>query len=60
MGREGEKERNINVWLPLTHPLLGTWPPTHACALTGNQTSDPLIRRPVLNPLSHSSQGGIT
>ena len=24
-GREGERERNINVWLPLMHPLLGTW-----------------------------------
>ena len=23
-GREKEKERNINVWLPLTHPILGT------------------------------------
>ena len=24
--------------LPLEHPLLGTWPITQACALTGNQT----------------------
>ena len=24
-GREKDKERNINVWLPLVHPLLGTW-----------------------------------
>ena len=36
-GREGERERNINVWLPLTHPTLGTWPATQACVLTGNQ-----------------------
>ena len=28
----------FNVWLPLVHPLLGTWPKTRACALTGNQT----------------------
>ena len=35
-GREGERERNINVWLPLACPLLGTWPTTQACALTGN------------------------
>ena len=35
-GREIERERNINVWLPLTHPSLGTWPTTQACALTGN------------------------
>ena len=24
------------MWLPLTRPLLGTWPATQACALTGN------------------------
>ena len=32
-GREKERERNINVWLPLTYPPLGTWPATQACAL---------------------------
>ena len=59
-GREGrgkEKERNINVWLPLMRPPLGTWPAIQACALTGNQTSDPLVHRPMLNPLSYTSQG---
>ena len=35
-GREKDRERNINVWLPLTHPLQGTWPSTQAYALTGN------------------------
>ena len=35
-GREGERERNINVWLPLAWPLLGIWPATQAWALTGN------------------------
>ena len=55
--REKEREWNINVWLPLTHPLLGTWPATQACALTGNQTGDALVHRPALNPLSHTSQG---
>ena len=55
--REGKRERNINVWLPLEHPLPGTWPITQACALTGNWTSNPLVLRPVLNPLSHASQG---
>ena len=35
-GREEERERNIGVWLPLTRPLLGTWPVTQECALTGN------------------------
>ena len=51
------RERNINVWLPLTRPLLGTWPTTQACALTGNRTSDPLVLRLMLNPLSHTRQG---
>ena len=56
-GREKERERNINVWLPLTRPLLGTWPTTHTCVLTGNRASNPLVCRPVLNPLIHTSQG---
>ena len=56
-GRKQERERNINVWLPLTSPLLGTQHATQACALTGNRTSDPLVHRPALNPLSHTSQG---
>ena len=34
---KGERrERNINVCLPLTYPLLVTWLETQACALTGN------------------------
>ena len=53
-GREGE---NINVWVPLTHPLLGTWSSTQACALTGNWTADPLVHRPELSLLSYISQG---
>ena len=57
--REKERERNVNVWLPLARPLLGTWPATQACALTGNRTSDPSFCSPVLNPLSHTSQGFI-
>ena len=35
--RVREKEgRNINVWVPLARPLLGAWPATQACVLTGN------------------------
>ena len=49
-------ERNIG-WLPLAHSQMGTWPATQACALTRNPTSDLLITRRVLNPLSHTSQG---
>ena len=56
-GREKERERNINVWLPLVRPLLGTRPTTQACALTGSGTGDPLVRRPALSPLSGTSQG---
>ena len=46
--------------LPLTRPLLGTWPATQARALTGNRTSNPLVRRLALHPLSHTSQGAIS
>ena len=38
-------------------PLLGAWLSTQACALTEKRTGDPLICRPALNPLSHTSQG---
>ena len=57
--REKESTKNINVWLPLTCPALGTWPTTQACALTGNRTSNTLVLRSALNQLSHSSQGGL-
>ena len=50
-------ERNINVWLPLACPQLGTWPATQACVPTANQTGNPLVLRPALNPLSYTSQG---
>ena len=56
-GKEKEGERNISVWLPLMHPLLGTWLTTQACALIGNQTCNPLVCRPALSPLSHTIQG---
>ena len=51
-----EKEKHQCVAASRT-PALGTWPTTRACALTGNWTSNPLFYRPVLNPLSHTSQG---
>lgn len=35
-GKEKGKVRNINVWLPPSCPLLGTWLTTKSCALTGN------------------------
>ena len=64
MGREREREgkkmceRNTD-WLSVTRPQLGTWPATQACALTENWTSDLWVHTPVLNPLSHTSQGSI-
>ena len=48
-------ERNMDQ-LPLTHPELGAWPATQAHALTGNRTSNLLVRRPAINPLSHTNQ----
>ena len=51
-GREEERERHV-VASHAPPPPTGPW----ACALTGNQTSDPLVRRLALNPLSHTSQG---
>ena len=62
-GREKERERNIRYWcvrihrLSMSYPQLGTWPLTQACALTRNRTSDLSVCRPVLNPLSQTSQG---
>ena len=40
-------------------PLLVTCPTMQACALTVNRTGGPLVCRPVLNPLSHTSQGNL-
>ena len=49
--------RGTSVYGCLARPLLGTWPTTQVCALTGNRTGDPLVHRPALNPLCHTSQG---
>ena len=53
-GNKKERERNINVWLLLACPQLGSCPAVQACALTGNRTSVPFVRRPALNPLSQT------
>ena len=44
----------MEVWLPLTRPLLGAEPANQACALAGNPTCDPLVCRLALSLLSHS------
>ena len=57
-GREGERDREKHqcmVASRMSH--MGNWPATQACDLTGNRTSNPLLHRPVLNPLSYTSQG---
>ena len=33
---EEERERNINVWMPLVCPPLGNCAAIQACAMTGN------------------------
>ena len=59
-GREGEREGEKHQSAVASHvPLLGTWPATQACALTGNGTGVPLVCRPALNPLSRISQSCI-
>ena len=44
------------MWLLLALPVMGNWPATQACALPGNGTGNPLVLRPMPNPLSYSSQ----
>ena len=58
-GEEKEKERvrNSNEWLTLTCPAPGTCFTTQACGLARDPTSNLLLHRPALNPLSHTSQG---
>ena len=56
-GWKKEREGNVNVWLPLICPSLGTWPTTQACALDWKSTHYPLVRSLALSPLSHPSQG---
>ena len=56
---EGRKRgRETSMCGCLSHtPTAGTCPPTQACALTENWTSNPLVHSPALSPLSHTSQG---
>ena len=56
-GRGRKRERNTHVWLPITCPLLGTWPTTQACALQWESNSRPFDSQADTQPLSHTSQG---
>ena len=57
-GRAKERERNSDVGE--RSPLVAFHMPATgdlACVLTGSRTSDLWVCRPMLNPLSHISQG---
>ena len=56
-GRETSMCERYISWVPLSHPQLGAWPTSQACALTGNRTGDLSVPRPLLNPLSCTSRG---
>ena len=57
-GREGEKERNINVWLPLMWPPLGTWRSNPSMCPDWESNRQPFGLQPALNPLTYARQGG--
>ena len=52
-GREGEREGD-------KHSVASHTPATQAYALTGNQTNNTLVPRPLLSPLSNTSQGPLS
>ena len=51
MEREGEGEGKKHQCVVASRA-----PGTQACALTGDRTGNPVVHRPTLNPLSHTSQ----
>ena len=58
MEEEREKQqcvRDTSISCLSHAPLLGTWLTAQAYALTRNRTSDLLVCRPALSPLSHTS-----
>ena len=48
--RDRDRDRDRERYQLSRTPQLGTWPGTQACALTGNPTGGPLVRRPALSP----------
>ena len=64
-GKQGGRKRGrgTSMWetniyqLSFTYTPTRDWATTQRCALTGNWTSDLLVCRMMLNPLSHSTQG---
>ena len=59
-GREGEREgMKHQCVVALSVPPLGDLGPNPGICPHWESTSDPLVCRPALNPLSHTSQGSI-
>ena len=60
-GRQKVRETSVcerhTDWFPLTCVPTRDWPATHACAVTGNRTSDHLLCGTMLNQLSYASKG---
>ena len=56
-GRGKERERKINVWLPLTCSPLGTWPTTQVCAPDWESNRQPLGLQACAQSTSDTSQG---
>ena len=57
-GRDGEREEEKYQCMVSSHtPYWGPGPQPRHVPCTGNRTHNPLVRRLVLNPLSHTSQG---
>ena len=57
-GMEGERGKETSMCGCLSHaPYWGLGPQPRHVPYTGNQTSDPLVCKPVFRPLSHSIQG---
>ena len=56
--RQGRREGERYQCVVASHtPPTGDPAHTQACALTGNRTGGPLVRKLALNPLSHTNQG---
>ena len=58
-GREKERERIINVWLPLSHPLLGNQARNPGLCPDWESNQQHFVSQPALNPLSHPSQSSL-
>ena len=54
---ERERGRNINMWLPLVHPLLGAWPAKQAYALDWESNWLHFDSQTTTQSLSHTSLG---